>query len=135
MTSVSPDDLAGRVMHASSRDAASGGNGHSGSRLRRWPGRASDAVRVADTRGFLRSVPREGRRRRCQPGFSVPEQAEGEYLAMRLVMQLERDADGRLCGEITREGAVSSLDFSGTLEMLKVLEDLVSAGDGRGAEP
>jgi hypothetical protein len=54
---------------------------------------------------------------------------------MRLVMQLELDADGRLCGEITREGTVTSLDFSGTLEMLKVLEDLVSAGDGRGAEP
>lgn len=54
---------------------------------------------------------------------------------MRLVMQLDRDADGRLCGEITREGAVTSLDFSGTLEMLKVLEDLICAGDGRGAEP
>ena len=53
---------------------------------------------------------------------------------MRIVMQLERDADGRLCGEITREGAGTSLDFSGTLEMLKVLEDLVSAGDGRGTE-
>jgi len=53
---------------------------------------------------------------------------------MRLVMQLERDTDGRLCGQITREGAVTSLDFSGTLEMLKVLEDLVSAGDGRGTE-
>jgi hypothetical protein len=53
---------------------------------------------------------------------------------MRLVMQLERDTDGRLCGEITREDAVTSLGFSGTLEMLKVLEDLVSAGDGRGTE-
>ena len=54
---------------------------------------------------------------------------------MRLVMRLERDADGRLCGEVTREGAVTSLDFSGTLEMLKALEDLVSADDGREAEP
>jgi hypothetical protein len=53
---------------------------------------------------------------------------------MRLVMQLERDPDGRLCGEISREDAVTSLGFSGTLEMLKVLEDLVPAGDGRGAE-
>ena len=53
---------------------------------------------------------------------------------MRLVMQLERDADGRLCGEITREGAVTPLDFSGTLEMLKVLDDLVPAGDGRETE-
>jgi hypothetical protein len=53
---------------------------------------------------------------------------------MRLVMQLERDTDGRLCGEISREDAVTSLGFSGTLEMLKVLEDLVSAGDGRGTE-
>ena len=49
-------------------------------------------------------------------------------------MQLERDADGRLCGEISREDAVTSLDFSGTLEMLKVLEDLVPAGDERGTE-
>jgi hypothetical protein len=53
---------------------------------------------------------------------------------MRLVMQLERDTDGRLCGQITCEGTVTSLGFSGTLEMLKVLEDLVSAGDGRGTE-
>jgi hypothetical protein len=50
-------------------------------------------------------------------------------------MQLERDTDGRFCGEISREGEVTSLDFSGTLEMLKVLEDLVSAGNGRGTEP
>ena len=53
---------------------------------------------------------------------------------MRLVMQLERDTDGRLCGEITREGTVTWLGFSGTLEMLKVLEELASAGDGRGTE-
>jgi hypothetical protein len=49
-------------------------------------------------------------------------------------MQLERDTDGRLCGEITREGAVTSLGFSGTVEMLKVLEALAPAGDGRGME-
>jgi hypothetical protein len=84
------------------------------------PGRASAAVRVANTGGFLRSIPRVGPRRRCQPGFTV-RQAEREQVAMRLVMQLEREADGRLCGEITREGAVTPLDFSGTLEMLKVL--------------
>jgi hypothetical protein len=50
--------------------------------------------------------------------------------------QLERDTDGRLCGQITSEDedAITSLGFSGTLEMLKVLEDLVSAGDGRGAK-
>jgi hypothetical protein len=53
---------------------------------------------------------------------------------MRVVMQLDRDTDGRLCGQITREGAAMSLGFSGTLEMLKVLEELVSAGDGRGTE-
>ena len=51
---------------------------------------------------------------------------------MRLVMQLERDPDGRLCGEISCEDAVTSLGFSGTLEMLKVLE--VPAGDERGTE-
>jgi hypothetical protein len=49
-------------------------------------------------------------------------------------MQLERDSDGRLCEQITREDAVTSLDFSGTLEMLQILEDLVSAGHGRGTE-
>ncbi len=54
---------------------------------------------------------------------------------MRLVMQLERDTDGRLCGQITGEDTVTSLGFSGTLEMLKVLEDLVPAGDGRGTDP
>jgi hypothetical protein len=53
---------------------------------------------------------------------------------MRLVMQLERDADGRLYGEVTREDTVTSLGFSGMLEMLKVLEALVPAGDGRGTE-
>jgi hypothetical protein len=95
---------------------------------------ASAAVRAADTRGFLRRTPRAGPRRRCQPGFSVPEQAEREQVAMRLVMQLERDSDERLCEQITREDAVTSLGFSGTLEMLKVLEELVSAGDGRGTE-
>lgn len=53
---------------------------------------------------------------------------------MRLVMQLERDTDGRLCGQITREDAANALGFSGTLEMLKVLDDLVPAGDGRETE-
>jgi hypothetical protein len=96
--------------------------------------RAGAAVRAADTGGFLRRTPRVGPRRRCQPGFRVPGQAERGRVAMRLVMQLERDTDGRLCGEITREGAVTWLGFSGTLEMLKVLEELVSAGDGRGTE-
>ena len=77
----------------------------------------------------------KARAARCHPGFSVPGQAEREQVAMRLVMQLERDTDGRLSGEISREGAVTPLDFSGTLEMLKVLEELVPAGDGRGTEP
>ena len=54
---------------------------------------------------------------------------------MRLVMQLERDTDGRLRGQITREGAVTSFGFSGMLEMLKVLEDLVPAGETRETEP
>lgn len=52
---------------------------------------------------------------------------------MRLVVQLERDTDGRLCGEITHEGTVTSVGFSGTLEMLKVLEALLPAGDGSDA--
>jgi hypothetical protein len=54
---------------------------------------------------------------------------------MRLVMQLERDTDGRFCGQITGEDAVTSLGFSGVLEMLKVLEDLIPDGDGRETEP
>jgi hypothetical protein len=53
---------------------------------------------------------------------------------MRLVMQLERDTDGRLRGEITCEDAAASLTFSGMLEMLRVLEDLVPAGDERETE-
>src|SRR5690348_1081625 len=115
-------------------DAASAGDGHGRARLRRWAQRNQRCCRAADTRGFLRRTPRVGPRRRCQPGFSVPGQAERERVAMRLVMQLERDTDGRLCGQITREGAVTWLGFSGTLEMLKVLEELASAGDGRGTE-
>src|SRR5690348_15553512 len=76
---------------------------------------AGAAIRAADTRGFLRRTPRVGPRRGCQPGFRVPGQAGRERVAMRLLMQLERDTDGRLCGEITCEGAVTWLGFSGTL--------------------
>lgn len=50
---------------------------------------------------------------------------------VRLLMRVERDTDGRLTGEIIPSGELTSYGFSGTLEMLKVLEDLVLAGDGR----
>jgi hypothetical protein len=47
-----------------------------------------------------------------------------------------RSSSQVLCYQMPTGGsAVTSLDFSGTLEMLKLLEDLVSAGDGREAEP
>jgi hypothetical protein len=56
---------------------------------------------------------------------------------MRLIMEITLSADGRYEGEILREDAIFS--FSGTLELLKVLEDLLcdaapSGADGPRAE-
>lgn len=53
---------------------------------------------------------------------------------MRLVMQLERDTDGRLAERSPAKARSPGFGSSGALEMLKILEELVPAGDGRGAE-
>ncbi len=42
----------------------------------------------------------------------------------RLIMNITRSTDGRYDGEISSD--TKTLTFSGTLELLKVLEDLVS---------
>jgi hypothetical protein len=40
-------------------------------------------------------------------------------------MQVTRDNDGRLGGQVIRDGSDEMHGFSGTLELLKVLEELV----------
>lgn len=51
---------------------------------------------------------------------------------MHLEMELSLDASGRLEGTIG-SGHGSSSPFSGTLELLKVLEDVVRADPGAGS--
>jgi hypothetical protein len=46
-------------------------------------------------------------------------------VTVRLFMQVSRDNDGRLGGQVFPVDSDKMHDFSGTLELLKVLEDLV----------
>ena len=46
-------------------------------------------------------------------------------MTVRLLMQVARDNDGRLGGQVIPVGSDKMHGFSGTLELLKVLEDLV----------
>jgi hypothetical protein len=46
-------------------------------------------------------------------------------VTIRLLMQVRRDHDGRLGGQVIPAGSDTMHGFSGTLELLKVLEDLV----------
>ena len=46
-------------------------------------------------------------------------------MTIRLLMQVKRDIDGRLGGQVTPAGSDTMHGFSGTLELLKVLEELV----------
>ena len=46
-------------------------------------------------------------------------------MTIRLLMQVKRDTDGRLGGQVTPAGSDTMHGFSGTLELLKVLEELV----------
>ncbi len=44
---------------------------------------------------------------------------------MDLFVQVSRDPDGRLKGNVVPAGSAMSRSFSGTLELLRVLEDIV----------
>jgi hypothetical protein len=46
-------------------------------------------------------------------------------VTVRLLMQVTRDNDGRLGGQVIPVGSDEMHGFSGTLELLKVLEELV----------
>ena len=46
-------------------------------------------------------------------------------MTVRLLMQVSRDGDGRLFGQVIVVGGARVHGFSGMLELLKVLEDLV----------
>jgi hypothetical protein len=48
---------------------------------------------------------------------------------VQLLMRVGRDTDGRLTGVTIPSGGLTSYGFSCTLEMHKVLEDLVLTGD------
>jgi hypothetical protein len=49
-------------------------------------------------------------------------------VTVRLLMQVIRDNDGRLGGQVSPVGSDEMHGFSGTLELLKVLEELVLSG-------
>jgi hypothetical protein len=46
-------------------------------------------------------------------------------VTVRLLIQVSRDDEGRLGGQVVPVGSDTMHGFSGTLELLKVLEDLV----------
>jgi hypothetical protein len=46
-------------------------------------------------------------------------------VTVRLLMQVSRDGDGRPFGQVIAVGGARVHGFSGMLELLKVLEDLV----------
>jgi hypothetical protein len=46
-----------------------------------------------------------------------------------LLVDVSRTADGRLEGRISRGSSDAGQEFSGVLELLKVLEDLLDRGD------
>lgn len=46
-------------------------------------------------------------------------------MTVRLLMQVSRGNDGRLGGQVLLAGSNALYDFSGTLELLNVLEGLV----------
>jgi len=52
---------------------------------------------------------------------------------MRLVMDVARSVDGRLEGRVRSTAIAPPAEFSGVLELLKVLEDFVAPLDPQGA--
>ena len=55
-------------------------------------------------------------------------------MTVRLLMQVSRDNDGRLGGQVIPVGEAKVHGFSGMLELLKVLEDLVLPDSDDGSE-
>jgi hypothetical protein len=58
----------------------------------------------------------------------MPNPEEGELVD--LFVQVSRDQDGRLNGNVVPRGSRMRRSFSGTLELLKVLEDVVIPATG-----
>jgi hypothetical protein len=59
-------------------------------------------------------------------------------LTVDLVLRVSRDADNRLSGTVALNGAGEGRDFSGTLELMSVFEELVPvkpAGGEHGGLP
>lgn len=50
-------------------------------------------------------------------------------MAVDLLLQVTRGADERLSGTVRAIGGSEAHDFSGTLELMKVFEELVPASD------
>jgi hypothetical protein len=46
-------------------------------------------------------------------------------MAVELLLHIARDADDRLTGTVRARGASEALSFSGTLELMRVFEELV----------
>lgn len=51
-------------------------------------------------------------------------------MTVDLWLQVSRSADNRLSGTVRREGGHDVRDFSGTLELMRVFEELVPIGAG-----
>jgi hypothetical protein len=49
------------------------------------------------------------------------------HTAVDLFLHIERDADNRLTGAVRAAGASEAMAFSGTLELMRVFEELVPA--------
>ncbi len=48
-------------------------------------------------------------------------------MAVELFLHIARDTDNRLTGTVRARGASEALSFSGTLELMRVFEELVPA--------
>jgi hypothetical protein len=51
-------------------------------------------------------------------------------MAVRLIMQVTRGEDNRLTGTVRVADGVDARDFSGTLELMRVFEELVPSAQG-----
>ncbi len=54
-----------------------------------------------------------------------------EWRPVDLWLQVSRSADNRLSGTVRRDGAGDVRDFSGTLELMRVFEELVPVAPDR----
>ncbi len=56
-------------------------------------------------------------------------------MAVELVMQVSRGEDDRLSGTVSLAHGADARDFSGTLELMRVFEELVPTDPGRDERP